>query len=236
MFNNNWNTIPRDWLVGEWLLDWNRLDTSWNWYNGSPSNMLYVKTTKWYQAQAWSFNGSSSYITISDNVNLRLTNNFSIFATIYTGAISRNNWIIWKDQWTLDNTKWKFVLNSSNKLRFTISAVADIDDTWPSLELNKWYNVWIVHTWTSWKFYVNWNLNSDITNANNPWTSTSPLYIWTWQNITYPYQWYIQDARIYNRVLLQDEIQLLYLEWLRKLWPSNIRAYPKLIDCLVWYF
>ena len=40
----------------------------------------------------------------------------------------------------------------------------------------------------------------------------------------------------FNRTLTESEEQLLKLEWLRKLWPSNIASYPKLFDWLVWYW
>jgi len=40
--------------------------------------------------------------------------------------------------------------------------------------------------------------------------------------------------RFYDRILSDDEIQTLYLEWLQKLTPER-EAYPKLFDWLVWY-
>jgi len=41
--------------------------------------------------------------------------------------------------------------------------------------------------------------------------------------------------RFYDRVLSDDEIQTLYLEWQQKLTPAR-NTYPKLFDWLVWYW
>ena len=42
-------------------------------------------------------------------------------------------------------------------------------------------------------------------------------------------------TRIYNRALNTNEIQLLYLEWLKKLWPANLWGFPNLLSNLVYY-
>lgn len=87
----NWiNTTtlpPRNWLVGEWKLDGNALDTNdGTKNNGTATNVTYTNTDRGYQKQAWVFNGSSSWISIASISGVR-TLSFWIKPTSNTKTI-----------------------------------------------------------------------------------------------------------------------------------------------------
>lgn len=237
--NSLGNSISRVWLVGEWLLDWNRNDTSWNWYNWSWSNVTYVKTTKWYQAQAWSFNGSSSSISTTYTRSWD-TSPFTLTAWIYS-----NNTTVWtRPVWWSDSSfrnsacsMYSFVWWSSNKMYWLIRS-----STWTSYDLihNSIQNA---NTWEMYTLTYDWSTVNIYKNGVLDWTKTWVASIWNralWfgralNNSAPVFNWQIQLARIYNRALSQDEIQLLYLEGQRKLWPTSIASYPNLLDGIVYY-
>lgn len=209
------SSIPRNWLVGEWLLDWNRLDTNdWTKNNWTATNVTYISTDKWYQKQAGSFNWSSSYITISNN--------------------------LWLTSWW-----WQTISLIAKSLQSKYAYIADWQTTsWWNERLILINNANTLDIYSSWNFYATWipitNYTHIVLTHNTNWTDT--LYVnwifiytnisWTtWNGLnmlriwcpadrtnTALFNWQIQSVRIYNRVLSQQEIQNLYQEWLRQLW------------------
>lgn len=62
MTENKPLSIPRNGLVGEWLLDGNAIDTNdGTKNNGTATNVPYANTSVGYQKQAGTFNGINSY-------------------------------------------------------------------------------------------------------------------------------------------------------------------------------
>ena len=107
-------TIPRNWLVWEWLLDWNANDTSWSWYNWTATNVTYAKTTKGYQSQAGSFNGSSS-ISITGNQVNSTSRSYSVWVKLNWYS---NYWgIVLYDYVSSNNFEWIATLWTSGGLR-----------------------------------------------------------------------------------------------------------------------
>jgi hypothetical protein len=75
--------------------------------------------------------------------------------------------------------------------------------------------IWIYASWV-WAF------------TKNSWKVSAIALTWTnWER----YTWLI----FFNKTLTESEEQILKLEWLKKLWPSNLVSYPKLLDWLVYY-
>ncbi len=232
MFNTLGNSIPRNGLVWEWLLDGNALDTSWNWNNWTATNVTWVKTDRGYQSQAGSFNGSSF-------INLPTT-------WIPIGASSRSFsiWVLWLTSQANDTVIYSFWSPNTNQSMWVsislwwfyqffvywwVSIVSTIaKNTWPHF-------FEIIQNWTNISFYIDNNL---IWSQNYPsinivfWTHV----IWRLLSVWFWFNWLLWIVRHYNRVLSQDEIQTLYLEGLRKLWPTNIAKYPALLSGLVGYW
>lgn len=69
-------------LVAEYLLNGDVKDTSGNGYNGTPSNVLWPKTSRGYQSYCGSFNGSNSKVDCPITMP---TNNYSISALMTKG-------------------------------------------------------------------------------------------------------------------------------------------------------
>lgn len=238
MFNTLWNSIPRNGLVWEWLLDGNAFDTAGT-NNGTATNVIYVKTSKGYQSQAGSFKTNTSQIevnhiawyelqTFSWNLNIRLEWTTSCHC-------------VYKQRWSVNydiayscvfRTTW-FSFAQQNGSNYTLNTSIP----WTFIQ-NKTYNVTVIKEPNLWTAYVDWILL---------WTLSAPAISYsTWNKNTFHWKnpvttaetlnWQIQSLRHYNRKLSQDEIQTLYLESLRKLWPSNIANYPSLLSELVGYF
>lgn len=241
MINNLPITSVTRWLVWEWLLDWDANDTSWSWNNWTATNILFVKTSKGYQSQAGSFNGSSSYAEISNTAISQLINWRTWFTiNLIIKLNSLTNWqklIDWRDtdyNWIYIETinSWQINVRRSDWVVNDQLCVTQTLSTWI------WYSITITYDWTNWKIFVDWSEKTWWTSTKtlNSWTVIS---IWRWRANGDRFgciNWTLQSIRIYNTILTQDEISTLYREWLRQLWPSNIASYPQLMEWLVWYW
>ncbi len=110
---------------------------------------------------------------------------------------------------------------------FSTTASRSTSHSW-IIKLNTWtyvqYTIWadkIIH------IYVNW---IEVTySVQRAWVgieandSSKNWLIWRYNWDWFYFNWNIWLVRIYNRVLSQKEINNLYLEWLRKFWPSIIQ-------------
>lgn len=235
MKRNKFTSIPRNWLIWEWLLDWNALDTNdGTKVDWTATNVTYSNTNIGYQKQKWIFNGSSSYISIPSTAVNNLSS-WTISVWVKRNVINVQHsffdklqiWVSNHIQFMYEWIWWVW----DNKIRFNIhdqilassSAITDIAN-------------FIHWTWTwsaSWmQLFKNWILdNSNWLNAQLPDYTLNNINIWqvlwdAWMN------WNIQWVRVYNRVLSQSEITNLYHEWLRKLW---LWSDDILKDCIAYY-
>lgn len=226
------SSIPRTWLIWEWLLDWNWLDTNdWTKNNGITTNVTYVSTERWYQKQAGSFNGDSSYMSvwhnyqlnISDEITINYTKKYDSSQTTYAIDIYKwydVSWITRINYSAIMNASWVFFVIYNWSWR-SFSSVWFTPENW------KIYNITLTHKWwtmskSSIKInWINYQISWDIS-AYSFITNSDPLWIWAivWYSpiSAVAVKWLIQSVRIYNRVLSQNEIQNLYQEWLRQLW------------------
>ena len=207
--------IPRNWLVFEALLNWDATDSSWYWNNWSPINMVWNNTDIGYQKQCWSFNWSSSYISVANNALWNLWNNFTISLTnVNFTSFSTKCLLRW---WWLTNWFDIYAFTGSNRINFRSTNLSTTDST-STNTINSWtnYNILITYNWSQLKFYFNW-INTDTFNRTwSIWAWDWNSYIWRWTSSDY-FNWNIQWVRIYNRVISQQEIQMLYKEWLKLL-------------------
>ncbi len=251
MFTSLGNTIPRSWLVWEWLLDWSASDTSWNWNNGTATNLTWwtnwnIGYQKWYASFSWS--GSWIDITQWDfwnsftySIYFKTTqswsfwfliecNNNSSFANRHAVEINSVNW--WLVNWQLE-----FFWNDWVSF-WRISPTVN-----PNINDWKWHHLVWSRDWTNNdnKIYID---NKEIAfTSYNWWIPSWDMTSWfldlgkVWDNrADLRYIWQANLFRLYNRVLSQEEIRLLYLEGNKLLWPTSEAKYPKLFEWLVWYF
>lgn len=247
MFNTLGNSIPRNSLVWEWLLDGNTLDTSWNWNNWTTTNVTYIKTDRGYQSQAGSFNGSNSRVTAGINWITNWDKTVSIWVkwTNDSGtANTQHAFNVWANRNNVSNWTINFSYSHGNSDFQRAWAVSNTSNNYFPIKYNTqlfwwiWYHLIYTQSWNTARCYLNWILENTVTLS---WIIDSPsqTIIWSWRSwasyLSY-FNWQIQWVRIYNRAISQDEIQLLYLEWKRLLWPTNIAKYPSLLSGLVWYW
>lgn len=212
-----YNLAPRTNLVGEWLLDWNALDTAGS-NDGTATNVSYVSASRGYVNEVGSFNGSTSYVSIPD-FEYNISTKFSYNAWIYLDNYTTENGIVMQDnfsRWTLFRTsittgKLNFVrLNSTPSVVTNISSIS-------SVPLSTWTMVTATFDNTvGSKIYINGNEVANdqvLVNTNN---STENIRIWSRNWTDNLMDWSIWLVRIYNKALSQQEITQLYNEGLKQ--------------------
>ena len=148
-------------------------------------------------------NDSMSYITISAWVRLDAelwskSTNYPIVKSWVTNAywfeFRINDWIepsnyVWKYQFITDN--WSY------------TSVWSDEDTYPND--HSWTYLTAVLNGTNWTIYMNWNFVSDMNSIlQTPWS------VFISNNWSQKFHWIIDDIRIYNRALSENEVQALY--------------------------
>ncbi len=171
---------------------------------------------------AYHFNGIDNYMRIPDNPTLNMNNKLSISLWVkptgwYTGQCYNNMMVIKGDG---DNVAGRYssrfsdVFNgctatpSTTQERFFdgFSNAANV----PIVQLNQWYSVVITFDGTTSKIYVNCVLQGTVTITTN-FTNAHDLFIGHLNSAQFPY-WLngdLDEIRIYNRALNQDEVSTL---------------------------
>jgi len=219
-------TIPRNWLIVEYLLDWNAYDSSWNWNNWITSNVTYINSDIWYVKERGNFNGSSSWINCGKILHNELYITISLFFEILPWA-NNGSIIAQRDTATPMTWEWDISYNTEWTVRFLIrSSTAYLFCKTPIWSIQTWikYHLVVISDWTTKKVYIDWIELASI-NDNTALSIDdirSQLEIWR----TYIIWDYLANntwlVRIYNRVLHITEINILYQEWLKKFWPSKL--------------
>lgn len=234
-------SIPRKDLTGEFLLDWDPNDTSWNWNNWTATDVTWVAADKWYVKECGNFNGSSSDINWPQVFDWVWDFSFvSWFRTSHTWD-HQNIFAERKDSdWNQPNMLCFTRINSNNKFNFEIR-----NDSWDdySLASDTEYTDWKWHLWVGYRkwsdIYINidnWAEIKSMSATSDDVCDDNNLFdIWASRDEEV-FDWDIWLVRVYNRVLTPQEIKNLYLEWLRKLWPWLLQQYPEVFKGCVWYW
>lgn len=194
--------IPTDWLIAEYLLDWNVLDTSWNWNNWTATNVTYTTWLK--DKQCAVFNGSSSKIA---------TSSFNIWTNDFTWCWRLNTWSSW-NQIILSNSNW---WNYTQLVLFNWWYEFPIfasDFQWWSFSTWTWIHFLIERNWNNKSLYIN-NIiiNTQDCSWQSAWNDNMNLWQRPFDNI-FPFLWNQQNIRYYNRALDSQEKTQLYNELL----------------------
>jgi len=195
----------------------NSVDETANNNDGTDTAITYG-TSYGKVGQGALFNGSSSRIAIADNASLRLTSAFTISAWIYMSDSGNSRCVLSKDS-TTSASGYRFGIHTTNKIRFTIPSVVDIDDTGNTIPVGTWVHIALTHSGTNYTFYLNGIQNSNISNANNSTGGTDTGFIGCSTPPTPQYYFYgnIDDLSVFSRALTATEISNLY--------NTNIKKY-----------
>ena len=194
-------------------LNWNANDSSGNWNNLTPTNIIWTNWIIWN----WSANcNTNSFLSINSalwidwwNITVMLKLKINTQITSWFSDIF--------DNWNT-NTKTLYVIDYdynwwTRRLRFHRVKNGVIDNFFTyNITLIPWkiYTIWLKYNWSNLYWYVNWVLVWNIVASGN-WTSnfTSRTYInWAWNWIWN--QCLFDEVIIENRVWTDNEIKKYY--------------------------
>lgn len=214
-------SIPTDGLVLDLPLDGNanaRVGNNW-----TATNMTWVWADRWYVSEVGSFNGSNSYIINPSTSWTILNNDFSISLSFKVDSSASSQWFLYsfweRDLWI----RWGNVADNIQFQLFDWTTNAYLNCP---VEKNKYYEAVFVRDKINWmSIYLNWVLcasNSYTWNALSWWGRNEQI----WRVATSQYfKWQIGLVKIYNKALSQEEIDALYSEGLRRLWPASAQIW-----------
>lgn len=215
-----------DGLVAYYPFNGNANDESGNGNDGVVAGAILTTDRCMDENSAFEFDGDDDDIMINDDPTLRFgPNDFAISAWIYpTGTGGNHGWnaIITKHNGTSDDGSWVFrVANDEDsgnvpKLSFSITNTSGPDDRlYANTELlldNEWYHAAVVRENNELTFYLNSELDGSFS-CDKDFLSESTMYISDQGNVDNErFTGKIDEMRIYNRSLSEEEIWLLWLE------------------------
>ncbi len=215
-------TIPRRGLILDLPLNWDAKDYSWNWHDGTPTDVAWVETNIGYQSKCASFNGSSSKIKV-DNFDVSNIVCISVWVqviwssnqkllTIWRSSSNINNEII--IYWHNTDTGGFHIWDFDTDYNFLYS--------WPPINDSLFHHLVLQINNGNYSIYLdNKQIYSYSCRSIN--YASQPLYIWCdWRDNKDYLNWKVSLLKIYDWVILTEpEIHTLYLEWLRKLTPAR---------------
>lgn len=212
---SNPTSISRDGLVAEYLLDGDARDTSGNNNHWTASNFSWVDSEKGYVKKCGSFNWNNAYIYVSNFDFFWDNSAFSIHSYETNKTLSHyivNQWYHQPNIDIIEENKWYFFVNIYNsqtnktKCYLNNNLVATFNKAYSTNKSLCW-----------------WIFLGDLSNVNRRRifnrNSSNDFRIWNLQSPDTLYKGKMWILRFYDKILTQKEIQTLYLEWERKLWP-----------------
>ena len=211
-----------DGLLGHWKLDDNAgnktvADSSVNNNTGTSQQNTSVLSTTGKIDSALTFNGSSDYIDCGNGSSLQERSTLTVSAWINGSDYTKPyNMIICGDKKNLDFSWGLRVDNGVAK--FFVRAGGYKVATGPSLSVGQWY--YVVGVWdrnggaNNLKIYVNGQLQGQSTVNADMDVSTVNVCIGriNFPGINQYFKGLIDDVKIFNKVLSEEEIETLYNE------------------------
>jgi len=198
-------------LVAYYPFTGNANDSSGHGFNGTVNGPTLTTDRFGIQNSAYSF--SSNSIGVAHNPLLNLSNSFTISLWYYPTSTNYAQDLVIKGPdsplytWWVrhHSTAWS---DPNTNFAFRISQQVNQQVGFPTPSLNTWVHVTGIADGNSMKIYKNGLLISTITNVDFSSASTN-TYDLTIGTLQYPFIGKIDDIRIYNRVLTQQEITYL---------------------------
>lgn len=191
--------IPRNGLIAEYLFNGNANDTSGNGYNGIVNGATLTTDRNGVSNAAYSFNGTSSYISIPSSFAFNVGCSISFWA---------NFWNVTSANYMLGNGSLGVRYNGLN---FLISVGQGGINLLNWTKVNRQVNVVIIRTsLTNYDYYIDgYFLGSQSTGGV---TTTLTLDKIGMQSSGFFFNGVLDNFRFYNRTLTQTEITQLYNE------------------------
>jgi Concanavalin A-like lectin/glucanases superfamily len=217
------DVTPPEGLVAYYPFSGNADDYSGYDNNGTVAGATLTTDRHGNTNSAYSFNGSNNYIEIQDNTSLR-PGSITIAAWVYP-KITGQQGIVYKSVYA-DATEEEYALeiNASGQLNGGIKRNSgcaagvgwnNVTST-QTISLNQWTFVCLTWDGTTLKAYINGSsvaANTSVSSGSIDNCSGGTLRIGIeWQNDQAPFNGKLDDLRLYNRALSEQEILSLYNE------------------------
>jgi len=200
--------ITNNGLVGWWMFDEGTgsiaHDFSGNGIDGTFTNSPVWSAGK--RGKSLYFNGSNTSVTTPDNNVLDITTNItlSVWYKEDVGAGS-NRWLIDKGN---VNSSYAMFLEGGLKMRLEKPGMQDCTVTEPSEGV--WHHAVSTYDGSNMRVYVDGVLANTCVATGAISTTAVGVRIGSFESNGYAFKGFIDDARIYNRVLSETEIAALY--------------------------
>ncbi|MBD3282064.1 MAG: hypothetical protein GF387_00405 [Candidatus Portnoybacteria bacterium] len=214
--NTSQNDKLTNGLVGLWSFDGPDMDGDTAYDRSSNSNHGTLingpQLTIGKIGQGIDFDGDNDYVEILNDDSLDITNNLTIAGWIKLSSQSDLRGVFAKKDglgWL--NVDYGFVQRLSEKIEFIISDGSTYDRIWISnLNNNQWYYLVGVLTSDKLKVYLDGNYVAQTDRTVNPKTGSNLEIASPWGGGGDNFHGSIDEVRIYNRALSEEEIKRLY--------------------------
>lgn len=196
--------------------------------SGNNNNPIFNNATpttdiSGYPNSAYHFNGTNTYMQIPNSATLNMGNSISVALWVkpmgfYTGTCHNNMLVAKGDADFLPgNYSLRYTPNPAGGCvaspPFAQSIFYGVNSTanTPFVQLNQWYSVIWTSDGTTSRIYVNCQLRNSGASGNLSFTNGADLFFGRLNNAGFPF-WFngdLDEIRIYDRVLNQDEVNFL---------------------------
>jgi len=154
--------------------------------------------------------GTNDYMDIPDSTALETTA-FTWSAWFYCTAINRYNIIVDTATSTGSFNGYElFVVNSTNKIRFSSYSISDYIDSTTTVSANTWYHVAATHESGSDKLYVNGTLEASGSASNFIVSDAANLRIGGSNVYNLYHQGLIDEVSFFNSALSASDVSSIY--------------------------
>jgi hypothetical protein len=229
------NYVPTNGLVGWWPFTGNANDLSGNGNNGTVNGATLTTDRFGVANRAYSFNGTSNFISVPDANMLDLSNQYTLAAWVNipdysigpsqpngVGAIDGTRIILGKPRHSGWASNYNLGLNPNGQTTNLFSGAANmsccpntgvVSNSVP--QVNTWYYLMATYNGSILNLYINGILDNSVQVSFQLDNSIEPLYFGKeFSSVTFNwYRWFkgkLDDIGIWNRALSQQEITALY--------------------------
>lgn len=217
-----YSQIPSNGLVGEFLFNGNGYDNSGNCNNGIVIGASLTEDRFGRKNSAYYFNGTiDNYIAIPLAFNLQTNEySYSVWCELASLPDLGNQFFVisngnaYNDQF-INAVNKVGIFNGWNAAGYNFGPPNQyILNSKKELEIKKWTHIVLTRATNGMKLFVNGKLEAlDTTNFSvQPSYGLDGVYIGMRSNSTYSFHGKIDDIRIYDRAITEDEVDTLYKE------------------------
>jgi hypothetical protein len=194
-------------LVGEWNFDGNVYDNTPYSDNGTATGATLTTDRHGNSNDAYSFNGSSNYITVPD-ANQLSPSAITVSCWVYPTVNATGNFVS-----KGGNAEYRYRMNSGGTITFFDEGATNAISTTATIPLNQWSMVSVTGNSSNLAIYINGALSTSGGSAYLSSNTSNALWFGTYNSSSEFFGGTISHVRIYNRALSAAEIAALYKEY-----------------------